>query len=59
MKGLAKPHAIITRPQSDGMLGMMEKKRNYDEISLDLKLYEQDIFSTPLAATRKNNSGNR
>lgn len=34
MKGFAKPNVILSKAQSDGMVGVFEKKRNFDDNSL-------------------------
>jgi hypothetical protein len=34
MKGFAKPNVILSKAQSDGLLGTVNKRRNFDENSL-------------------------
>jgi hypothetical protein len=57
MKGFARPNTIINKAKSEGILGIFDKKRNFDDISLEVKLYEQDLFSTP--AANRNDSDSR
>lgn len=59
MRGFVKPNMFLSKFQSDGALGLIDRKRFFDDNSLEVKLYEQDLFSTPLANNRKNTSSHR
>lgn len=47
------PHIVLNRGYSEGNVVVSDSRRQLEDVSLEVKLYEQDLFATPLSRRPK------